>query len=250
MVTRPRRHPAGPAAATGRLALPPEGPQMAEVQDRRELILSTAAEMVARKGLRATTVRAIADAVGVFSGSLYHHFPSKDAIVDEVLTRYLDAIQARYAVVLASGKTPAECLRDLVVTSLEIAEEQPHATAIYQNEAQYLREMPGFRGIQSAAAQIQQTWINVIEAGVADGSFRADVPGWVFYRLIRDAVWLSIRWHRPDGPYSSQELAEDVTSLFLHGFATRTKTTPIRAASRDTKASVRSGNGVVAGQCD
>jgi TetR/AcrR family transcriptional regulator, cholesterol catabolism regulator len=192
---------------------------MAEVQDRRELILSTAAEMFARRGLRATTVRGIADAVGVFSGSLYHHFPSKDAILDEVLTRYLDTIRGRYAVVVASGKSPAECLHDLVVTSLEAAEEQPHATAIYQNEAQYLREMPGFRAIQDAAAEIQQTWLEVIEAGVAAGCFRADIPSWVFYRLIRDAVWLSIRWHRPDGPYTTHQLAEDVTSLFLTGFA-------------------------------
>lgn len=192
---------------------------MAEVQDRRELILSTAAEMFARKGLRATTVRGIADVVGVFSGSLYHHFPSKDAILDELLTRYLDTIRARYEIVLASGKDPAGCLHDLVVTSLEVAEEQPHATAIYQNEAQYLRETPGFRGIQSAAADIQQTWLRVIEAGVADGSFRDDIPSWVFYRLLRDAVWLSIRWHRPDGPYRTRQLAEDVTSLFLHGYS-------------------------------
>jgi TetR/AcrR family transcriptional regulator, cholesterol catabolism regulator len=153
------------------------------------------------------------------SGSLYHHFPSKDAIVHEVLTRYLDAIRARYAVVLASGKDPAGCLHDLVVTSLEAAEEQPHATAIYQNEAQYLREMPGFSEIQSAADQIQQAWLQVIAAGVADGSFRDDIPPRVFYRLIRDAVWLSVRWHRPDGPYSTGQFAEDVTSLFLHGFA-------------------------------
>jgi len=199
--------------------LSPEDLQMIEVQDRRELILSTAAEMFARKGLRATTVRGIADAVGVLSGSLYHHFPSKDAILDEVLTRYLDAIRARYAVVLASGKDPADCLRDLVLTSLEVAEEQPHATAIYQNEAQYLREMPGFSNIQSAAGEIQQAWMQVIAAGVADGSFRDDIPPRVFYRLIRDAVWLSIRWHRPDGPYSTGQLAEDVTSLFLYGFA-------------------------------
>ena len=192
---------------------------MAEVQDRRELILSVAAEMFARKGLRATTVRAIADAVGVFSGSLYHYFPSKDAILDEVLTRYLSTIQERYAVVLGSGKSPAECLHDLVVSSLEVAEEQPYATAIYQNEGQYLREMPSFRGIQDAASSIQQTWLQVIEAGVAEGCFRGDIPPWVFYRLIRDAVWLSIRWHRPGGPYSTQQLAEDITSLFLHGFA-------------------------------
>ena len=192
---------------------------MAYAEDRRELILSTAAEMFARRGLRATTVRAIADAVGVFSGSLYHHFPSKDAILDEVLRRYLEEIRARYAVVLASGKRPADCLHDLIVTSLAVAEEQPYATAIYQNEAQYLREMRGFGDVQAAAATIQQTWLQVIEAGVADGSFRSDIPAWVFYRLIRDAVWLSVRWHRPDGPYSTGQLAEDVTSLFLHGFA-------------------------------
>jgi TetR/AcrR family transcriptional regulator, cholesterol catabolism regulator len=202
-----------------RLTLSPEGLQMTAVQDRRELILSSAAEMFARKGLRATTVRGIADSVGVLSGSLYHHFPSKDAIVHEVLTRYLDAIKARYAVVLASGKDPADCLHDLVVTSLEVAEEQPHATAIYQNEAQYLREMPSFSEIQSAADQIQHSWLEVIAAGVADGSFRDDIPPRVFYRLIRDAVWLSVRWHRPDGPYSTGQFAEDVTSLFLHGFA-------------------------------
>jgi len=203
---------------------------VAEPQDRRELILSTAAEMFARRGLRATTVRAIADVVGVLSGSLYHHFPSKDAILDEVLGRYLEEIRARYAVVLASGKPPADCLRDLVVASLAVAEEQPHATAIYQNEAQYLRETPGFGTIQAAAAGIQQTWLLVIEAGVADGSFRDDIPAWVFYRLIRDAVWLSVRWHRPDGPYSTGQLAEDVTSLFLHGFTAPGQDSPAGSA--------------------
>jgi len=194
---------------------------MAEVQDRRELILTTAAEMFARKGLRATTVRGIADAVGVLSGSLYHHFPSKDAIVDEVLSRYLDEIRARYAVVLASDKGPAERLHDLIVASLEIAEEQPHATAIYQNEAQYLREMAGFGNIQSAAAEIQQTWLQVIAAGVADGVFRDDIPSWVFYRLIRDAVWLSVRWHHPAGEYPTSQLADDITAVFLDGFSAR-----------------------------
>jgi TetR/AcrR family transcriptional regulator, cholesterol catabolism regulator len=194
---------------------------MTEVQDKRELILSTAAEMFARRGLRATTVRQIADAVGVFSGSLYHYFPSKDTIINELLTRYLDAIRSRYAMVLAAGKSPAESLHDLVVTSLQVAEEQPHAQAIYQNEGQFMREMPGFEHVQVAVAEVQQSWLQVIEAGVADGSFRDDIPPRVFYRLIRDAVWLSIRWHRPDGPYTTAQLAEDITSIFLNGFAAR-----------------------------
>ena len=49
----------------------------------------------------------------------------------------------------------------------------------------------------AGAADIQRTWLLVIEKGVADGSFRSDIAPRVFYRLIRDAVWLSGRWHDP-----------------------------------------------------
>lgn len=189
-------------------------------QDRRELILSSAAEMFARQGIGATTVREIADAVGVLSGSLYHHFASKDAIVDEVLSGYLDAIRERYAEMLDSDMNPADRLRALVLTSLQVAESQPHATAIYQNELHYLRGHPRFEYVQSAATEVQKTWLQVIEAGVADGSFRADIAPRVFYRLIRDAVWLSVRWHHPNGSYPTEQLAADVTSIFLDGFAT------------------------------
>ncbi len=192
---------------------------MTEQADRRGLILASAAEMFARKGFGATTVREIADAVGVLSGSLYHHFESKDAIIEEILTGYLNAIQARYAEVLDRDTTPEQALHDLVRASLAIANEQPDATAIYQNELQYLREQPRFGDVLASAAEVQRTWLRVIEKGVADGAFRDDVDPRTFYRLIRDAVWLSVRWHNPG---SQDRLAEQITTVFLHGFAART----------------------------
>jgi TetR/AcrR family transcriptional regulator, cholesterol catabolism regulator len=204
---------------------------MTEPQDRRELILTRAAEMFARKGIGATTVREIADAVGVLSGSLYHHFDSKDAIVAEILHAYLDRIQTRYADIATSNKTPPDRLHDLVLTSLQVAEEQPHATAIYQNELLYLREQPRFTDIQTAAADIQRTWLQVIEQGVADGTFRPDIAPRMFYRLLRDAVWLSVRWHHPNGNYPTEQLAEDVTTIFLHGYSTPT-TRPAKSTTR------------------
>lgn len=194
---------------------------MSESQDRRGAILASAAELFARKGIDATTVREIADGVGVLSGSLYHHFESKDAIVAEILTGYLHAIQDRYAKVLTSGKSPDKSLRDLVLTSLQVASEQPEATAIYQHELHYLRERGRFGNVLADAADVQRTWLRVIEEGVAAGFFRGDIDPRVFYRLIRDAVWLSVRWHHPDGEYPTSQLAEDITAVFLDGFAAR-----------------------------
>jgi TetR/AcrR family transcriptional regulator, cholesterol catabolism regulator len=189
---------------------------IAEAQDRRAIILTSAAELFARKGIGATTVREIADAVGVLSGSLYHHFESKDAIVEEILSGYLAEIQARYAEVLDSGKSPAESLHDLVLCSLRVASEQPYATAIYQNELHYLREQQRFAAVRTGAANVQHAWLRIIEKGVADGAFRDDIDSRVFYRLIRDAVWLSVRWQHPDQP---ERLAGDIIAIFLHGFS-------------------------------
>jgi TetR/AcrR family transcriptional regulator, cholesterol catabolism regulator len=207
-----------------------------EPRDRRELILAKAGELFARKGIAGTTVREIADAVGVLSGSLYHHFESKDAIVDELLTVYFSAVKVRYAEVLASGKPSEERLHDLILASLELAATQRDAIAIYQAESNYLREQPRFKYIQAATADVQRSWLEVIDAGVADGSFRDDVDPRVFYRLVRDAVWLSVHWHRPGGEYSTTTLADEITSVFVHGFG-RTKP----SARRDRSATRRNG---------
>ena len=194
---------------------------MTEPQDRRELIVATAAEMFARKGIRSTTVREIADAVGVLSGSLYHYFSSKDEIVKEILAGFLDAIRAKYDEVLSRDLDSPQALHEVVLASLQVAKQQPDATAIYQNELRYLRETPQYKAIQTGAADVQRVWFGIIERGVADGSFRTDISPRIFHRLIRDAVWLSGRGQHPDAGYSTEQLADAITSIFLEGFSAR-----------------------------
>lgn len=194
---------------------------MTESPARREEILASAAELFARKGIKATTVREIGDAVGVQSGSLYYHFDSKDTMAREILMDFLTAIQDRYAKALAGTRDAADALRQLILASLQLTREKPHATTIYQNELAYLREDPRFIQVQAASADVRRAWLDVIERGVAEGTFRDDVSPKVFHRLVRDAVWLSGRWHHAEDDHSAERLADDITSIFLHGFAAR-----------------------------
>jgi len=59
----------------------------------------------------------------------------------------------------------------------------------------------------------------VISAGVAQGAFRADLEPKILYRVMRDAIWLSVRWFKPTHDYPLSRLAEDCTSLFITGLA-------------------------------
>jgi AcrR family transcriptional regulator len=190
-----------------------------EPVDRRERILLSAATLFARRGVAATTVREIADEVGILSGSLYHHFESKEAIVDEVISSYLEDLRSRYKQVLTRDLDPRTRLHDLVVASLEVAEAHPHATEIYQNDVNYLSRIERFSYLKGAGKEVQSTWLEVINAGISQKVFREDLDPKILYRLMRDSVWLSVRWFKPTREYPISRLAEDCTSLFIDGLA-------------------------------
>src|SRR6476469_3196970 len=96
-----------------------EGKAAAAVTTRRAELLGIAATLFADQGFTNTTVRDIADAAGILSGSLYHHFDSKEAMVDELLDSFQTALWQEYDAIEASDRTPRQRLEDVVHASFE-----------------------------------------------------------------------------------------------------------------------------------
>ena len=71
---------------------------------RRAELLALAARMFAERGFLATTVRDIADAAGILSGSLYHHFGSKEEMVDELLDSFQTRLWQEYDEIESSDR--------------------------------------------------------------------------------------------------------------------------------------------------
>ena len=189
----------------------------AQASDRRTELLALAAQMFAERGLRATTVRDIADAAGILSGSLYHHFDSKESMVDEILREFLDELFAAYRGIVAQKLGPRPTLEALVVESFRAIDRRRDAVAIYQDEARRLAENERFGYIDARLVEFRKMWIDTLTAGVADGSFRADLDVEHTYRFLRDTVWIAVRWYRPGGPRSADEVAGEYLNIVLDG---------------------------------
>lgn len=189
---------------------------------RRREILDEAARLFANQGVTATSVREIADRVGMLSGSLYHYFPSKDSMVEEIIVSYLDELLERYEAALDDERTPTQSLGELLRASLTTIEHHPHATVVYQNDAAYLLTLPRGEEIERRAERVPETWLGVIESGVAAGEFRSGIPPRVFYNMLRDALWRSVRWFDPTNEHTKEQLADDYLAVFLYGFAVPT----------------------------
>lgn len=190
---------------------------MARDDDRRTEILTQAAELFARKGVASTTVREIGDAAGILSGSLYHHFKSKDAMVDEIVHNYLRDLTGRYEAALATEVEPADRLRALIRASFISLAKHPAACEIYQNDHRYLRSVPGLSDLDKYVGAIQGAWIDVIREGQKTGAFRADLDPTVCYRFLRDAIWPSVRWYRVGRRYKIETITDECIALFTSG---------------------------------
>ena len=187
---------------------------------RREELLHLAATMMAERGLRATTVRDIADAAGILSGSLYHHFASKEQMVDEVLRDFLDWLFARYQEIVDTQPNPLERLKGLFLASFDAIEHRHAQVVIYQDEANRLAGQERFAYLEERNRQQRKMWVDVLRQGIDEGCFRPDLDVDLVYRFIRDTTWVSVRWYQPGGPLTAEQVGRQYLTIVLGGIGT------------------------------
>ncbi|MFF5966499.1 TetR/AcrR family transcriptional regulator [Streptomyces collinus] len=207
------RRTAGAAARNG-------GSRSAAGSVRRAELLEIAAGMFATRGFTQTTVRDIADEAGILSGSLYHHFSSKEEMLDEILRDFLGRLHERFTEIEKEGEEPKEVLDRLIAHSFTTIHETPDAVALYQNEADALSGQPGFEYVDQLGKKIEKIWLRALTAGQKSGVFRGDVDVNLTYRFIRDTVWCSVRWYRPRGKFRAEAVAEQYLRVLYGGLVT------------------------------
>ncbi|MGK5556422.1 TetR/AcrR family transcriptional regulator [Actinomadura kijaniata] len=193
-----------------------EGTAAARAERRAEL-LATAAEVFASQGYAATTIRQVADAAGILGGSLYYHFDSKESMADEILSTFLDDMWAAYDRVLAAGLGARDTLEALVVESFRSIDRHRPAVVVYQNESKHLATSERFRYLLDSHRRFEEMWTSLLERGVAEGAFRADLDRGLVYRFIRDTVWVAANWYRRGGRLSAEEIAKQYLAMVLEG---------------------------------
>jgi AcrR family transcriptional regulator len=186
---------------------------------RREELLGIAAQLFATQGYKNTTVRHIADAAGILSGSLYHHFDSKESMVDDILREFQNELFGQYEAILASSDDARTKLEAAVRVSFEAIDQHPYEVAIFQNDADYLGSSERFGYLAERNRQSRDVWVTLLREGIATGALRADLDVDLTYRFIRDTVWVAVKWYRPGGKLTHTAVADQYLTILLDGIS-------------------------------
>lgn len=187
-------------------------PQVGGLNDSpRGRVLRAAAYLFHLQGYSRTTVREIAQVVGIQSGSLFHHFKTKEDILCAVMTEAIIYNLAQMQRAVDQADTTYAQLKGLIIAELQsINGDTGAAMAVLVHEWTLL---PKARQAELLAMrqQYEQIWLNVLRQAQQQGLIRQDPVLW--RRLVGGSISWSITWYKPTGRLSLVEVAEQLLEL-------------------------------------
>ena len=187
--------------------------QVTDPESARGKLLQTAAHLFRSKGYERTTVRDLAGAVGIQSGSIFHHFKSKDEILRSVMEETIRYNTALMQAALADAQDIRGRVLALIRCGLQsIMGGTGEAMGVLVYEWRSLSD-EGRTYILGLRDTYEQLWLQVLNEARDAGFFHSDP--FIMRRLLTGALSWTTTWFRADGPMSLDQLAEEALALVI-----------------------------------
>jgi AcrR family transcriptional regulator len=160
----------------------------------RAAIVSAAAPLLAERGIAAVRMEDVADAAGVGVATLYRRFGTKTALVIEATTLLWSRFRREFSARAARQPQGRGIDRMAALLGLLVDAARGHAGLVRLldefDRSMLLERVPAetLAGYEREVAAFAGEFRSAFDAGVADGSIRADVDFGLFYRSTTHAL--------------------------------------------------------------
>jgi AcrR family transcriptional regulator len=175
-------------------------------------LLDKAAVLFAAQGYAGTSLQDIADEIGLSRPSIYHYFPSKEALLEQLVRDVTLPVTTIFDT-LDGIESPSvlEKIRDVARRLvLWVTNPSMHFTLIERAE----NELPPQIAAPHRAAKrrVLDGMVKLIEAGIRAGEVRAVNPRIAAFAILGMCNWTA-SWFSPKGALSTEEVAQQIAEL-------------------------------------
>jgi AcrR family transcriptional regulator len=206
-------------------------------RERSEEVYTAALRLFREKGYHATSMQDIANAVGLYKGSLYHYIGSKEDLLARVFERGMGALLTEVERIAAdTAHGPSAQLRAIVEAHVAAVASNLDALTVYLHEWRALagESLTTVRGQRERYTELVE---EIVARGVRIGEFHVPDVGLATLGLLGMCNWLC-QWYSPAGRLSPAEIGARFADLVLDGLhgapTTSARQTPARPGSRRT----------------
>ncbi len=167
--------------------------------------LAAALEAFVEQGYHGTSIREVASRSGLSVPGLYHHYPSKQALLIGLATVVMtELLERSRAAELDAGDDPSDRFDAVIESLLRFHMFRREQSFVASSEIRSME--PDSRAGYIAQRDEQQKQVDrIVLDGVASGVFEADHPEDASRAVVTMCVAVAV-WYRPDGELSPDEL--------------------------------------------
>jgi len=147
-------------------------------EERRSATVEAVVDLAAQQNPSDITTTAIAQHMGLTQGALFRHFPSKDAILQAVMTWVAQRLMARVDEAAQEAASPAAALQAVFMAHIDFVCERPGVPRLLFGELQRPGQTVPKQLVQTLIAHYGERLRGLLAAGKAQGELDAalDVP--------------------------------------------------------------------------
>ncbi len=192
-----------------------------QLTDRQQEIVNTATDIIARQGIQELTIKNLSKRIGISEPALYRHFENKHAILVAVLDYFGEWSRCAVADIAQSSMSPEEKLRELFRRHAKRFIESPatsgviFAEEIFKNEPALADSIVHIMGAADAAVH------EILEEGIATGTFRTDVPVEHLAAAVLGSLRLLVtRWRLSNYDFDLYKQGEELATSLVRMVST------------------------------
>ncbi|MFE6555531.1 TetR/AcrR family transcriptional regulator [Streptomyces sp. NPDC057746] len=186
----------------------------------RGQILECASRLFYERGFGATSIRDIAEAVGISSSTMYHHFTNKQDVLHAIVFRFMtDFVEATVPTLSDRSLSPTERIRRTVRLHIEISDDR-RPELLVGNPIRYaLTPAQKEQGVK-----LQTVYHDAVRDTIKDGAQAGEftVENLAITTMAVLDMLNGIReWFSPNGPLTRDEVIDHYVDLVLTILAAR-----------------------------
>jgi TetR/AcrR family transcriptional regulator, cholesterol catabolism regulator len=185
------------------------------VKNRKDHIEQTARNLFRQNGYAATSMRDLAEGVGIEAASLYSHIKSKEEILQSICFKMADDFFDAMESVELSGYSPEKKLYTAIKKHLEVIAENRDAAAVFFHDWRHLSE-PFLSDFKQMRRRYENSFRQLINDGIDSGAFKKGDAKFIVLTIFSAMNW-TYDWYNPKKKLNATDLANDLCSIILYG---------------------------------
>lgn len=194
---------------------------MAEIAtDRKTEIHRAACRLFREHGFPGTSVRQIAEQVGILGGSLYSHMDSKDDLLWEIVNHAADRFLNTLQSVRATNLGIMQKLRSAILAHVGVITADLDAAAVYTFEWRHLAAERR-SAFTKRRDEYERSFRELVDQAIRERFIGAESAASATLFILSALNWVST-WYRPDGPMSPEDIGRMLSDYIFDGLRRKT----------------------------